>query len=215
MRRWLSFDRALQLAAVLVGAVAVTAALHVPLSHAHFQTGEFSHKDSACESTTNRADPVMDTFYGNVGQVNGTTVGNHIQHHTGWTDQSGGQQWYKTHTSPSVCAQNASTSQRASGCGSCDRIHIRFIKTYHSDATWGDTAIGTPHDEYYNTFCGHAVRAPYGFQNGRTSIYNNMVAAGGHPFAGSFNWGNTAQQKQCDGNWVGSLDGKVDYIFVQ
>jgi hypothetical protein len=205
-------------AAVLVGLAGTTAAIHAPISRAHFSTsGQYSHSDSACTSSTNRKDPVMDVFYNNATAAN---VGTHIQHHTGWTNQEGGTQWYKIHADPTVCAENASTSQRASGCGSCDRTHVRFKQTYHGDATWGTTSIATPHNEQWVVFngCGypggHAVYDPWGFQDGRTMIYNNMVPAGGHTFAGSSLWGNTQEMQQCNGDWVGSVDGKVDYIRI-
>ncbi len=98
-------------------------------------------------SSTNRKDPVMDVFYNN-GQS--SNVATHVEHHTGWTNTEGEQQWYKIHD-PTVCAQNGTTAQRASGCGGCDRVHIRFRQTYHSDATWGITALGTPHNEAWIT----------------------------------------------------------------
>lgn len=181
-------------------------------ARAHFSTsGKYSHSTDACTSSTNRVDPVMNVFYDEAYAPN--AVGNHIQHHTGWSNQSGSSQWYKTHANPTRCGKNASESQRASACGNCDRTHIRFKQTYHGDSTWGITALGTPHEEVWVS-CGHAVTYPYGFQNGRTRIYNNMVYSGGHRFAGSKNWGNTATMKQCNNYWVGSLDGKVDYIGI-
>lgn len=197
---------------VIAGFVLTLGVLNTPLSRAHFDsTGQYSHKTSACASSTNRADPVMDVFYNN---ATGANVGTHIQHHTGWQNQEGGSQWYKIHENPRVCGQNASSEQRASAGGNDDRIHVRFIKTYHGDATLGTTALATPHDEYVHFICGHAVRDPYGYQNARTAVYNNMVPAGGHTFLGSSNWGNTEEHEQCDGNWVGSIDGKVDFIRI-
>ncbi|MGH8546523.1 MAG: hypothetical protein ACREX3_23490 [Gammaproteobacteria bacterium] len=208
-------DFRLSASTVAAGLVISLVAINVPASQAHFDTsGKYSHSDSACTSSSNRVDPVMNVFYNNATDSN---VGTHIQHHTGWQNQSGSLQWYKIHANPTVCGRNASSAQRASACGSCDRVHIRFKRTYHGDATWGTTSLGTPHNEDWKTGGGcfpgkHAVYDPYGFQDGRTLIYNNLVAAGGHTFAGSANWGNTALMPQCDGNSVNSLDGKVDYI---
>ncbi len=208
-------DLTLCLLALPVGIAIAVAMFGAAQSRAHFSpTGQYSHSTDACTSSTNRKDPVMDVFYNN---ATGSNVATHVQHHTGWTNTEGKQQWYKIHADPTVCGQNSTTAQRASGCGSCDRVHIRFRQTYHSDATWGTTALGTPHNEAWKTSGGcfpgeHAVYDPWGFQDGRTMIYNNLVAAGGHTFAGGVIWGNTQEMPQCDGNMVGSVDGKVDYI---
>ena len=210
-------DLALCTLALILGMGVATVAVGVPLSQAHFSTtGQFSHETDACTSSTNRKDPVMDVFYNN-GQS--SNVATHVEHHTGWTNTEGSQQWYKIHADPTVCAQNGTTAQRASGCGTCGRVHIRFRQTYHSDATWGITALGTPHNEAWVVGplgCGtgkHAVYYPYGYQDGRTMIYNNLVAAGGHTFGGGVIWGNTQSPlPQCNGDVVRSLDGKVDYI---
>lgn len=198
------------LAAILVGFALGVAVVSTPASRAHFSTsGQFSHDTDACTSSTNRKDPVMNVFYSNATPSN---TGTHIQHHTGWTNQEGGPQNYKVHADPTVCQWNAETSQRASSCGSCARTHIRFKLTWHGDATWGTTSLGTPHNEDH-VFCGHAVYDPWGFQDGRTMIYNNVVATGGHGFAGAVYWGNTAEPKpQCNGWQPNSIDGKVDYI---
>lgn len=203
--------------AAVVGMAATTATLRIATASAHFAPGHYSHSTDACTQSTNRVDPVMDAFHED---ATATKMRTHVEHHTLWTNQQGSPQVYKTHSNPTVCAENSTLSQRASACGSCDRYHIRFRQTYHSDATWGITSIGTPHQEDWITGqgCGitggHAVVYPYGFQNGRTVIYNKMVAQGAHPFGGSATWGNTQSLKQCNDTWVSSLDGKVDFIMV-
>ncbi|MGH3031016.1 MAG: hypothetical protein ACRDNE_09685 [Gaiellaceae bacterium] len=85
-------------------------------------------------------------------------------------------------------------------------------KTYHRDTTWGYTTTGTPHHEDL-TYCGHAVDKggvnkggglQSGFDQGRSRIYNALYGKPGHHFAGSVNWGNTQEFKQCDNDWAGS-----------
>jgi hypothetical protein len=80
--------------------------------------------------------------------------------------------------------------------------------------------VGTPHNEAWiiGSGCGagkHAVYHPWGYMDGRTMMYNNLVAAGGHGFAGSVYWGNTPlPQTQCNGGEPRSFDGLVDYIHM-
>lgn len=199
----------------LVGAGIAVGGVNASGASAHLSTGgQYAHVTSSCAATeADRTDPVMDVFYNNATSSN---VASHVQHHTGWTNQTGSNQWWVTHTSPSFCLQNASSEQRAIGCGTCDRYHVRFKQTYHGDATWGITALATPHEEIWLPAQCHVVTSPYGYQNGRTIIYNSLVANGGHAFAGSSYWGNTQLQRQCDGaaSSVRNIDGRVDFVRI-
>jgi hypothetical protein len=205
------------LAASVAGMLGAMIALNDRGADAHFARGLYSRSTSDCTSSTNLLDPVMVVFYNN-GQA--PAIRTHVEHHLGWTNQEGRGQWYKIHEDPTVCGKNIEASQRASACGTCDRYHIRFKETYHSDATWGATSLATPHHEEWVRFngCGitggHAVFEPYGFQDGRTVVYNQFVPRGGHVHGGTAVWGNTAQMQQCDGAWVGSLDGYVEFIRI-
>ncbi len=179
---------------------ALGAGLLVPgLAQAHFQSGLYSHTGSACSS---RTDPVTVVFYY---KATALISNNHIRTHTGWGGGSGGGQYFASY---GVCG----ATTRHAESGSRTRFHIRMRKTYHEDGTWGITTIGTPHHEDL-TYCGHAVDKGgvdkgeglwSGFDQGRSRIYNALYGKSGHAFAGSVNWGNTQEFRQCDGDYAGS-----------
>ncbi|MGH2988740.1 MAG: hypothetical protein ACRDMY_13610 [Gaiellaceae bacterium] len=187
-----------------------------PVLYAHFQSGHYSHKKSDCAS---RTDPITIVFYG---FATADRVNNHVRHHTGWGGGTGGGQHFASH---GVCGGGT----RHAESGTFTRYHIRLRKTYHDDATWWTTTTGTPHHEDWSTewgcnygFGGHAVDKGgvsqegsnwSGFDMGRKHIFNALYQKSGHGFAGSVNWGNTREFKQCDGDKAGS-NGTVFWFHV-
>ena len=188
--------------------VAALAGLAFPgAAAAHFQTGEYSHKNADCNS---RIDPVTVVFYewGFPDRVR-----NHLGHHGGWQGGDGGGQHFASH---GICGDGQGHAE--SGCVFCTRYHIRMRKTYHAADPIGVTTTGTPHYEDWVPSCnggfgGHAVdkggvdrgeELQSGFDQGRWRIYSILFGEPGHAFGGSTFWGNTQEFKQCDGDWAGS-----------
>lgn len=195
----MSGRRPILLAAAFLAALLVPSALL-----AHFDSGLYSHRSSDCES---RSDPITIVFYkyGGADRAN-----NHVRFHTGWGGGTGGGQHFASHG-------NCSPGTRHAESGTLTRFHIRMRATYHGDATWGTTTTATPHHEDWVITCnygfgGHAVDKGgvsqetqwSGFDQGRKRIFEALYGKNGHTFAGSVNWGNTREFKQCDGDYAGS-----------
>jgi hypothetical protein len=202
---------------LVVGTLCLAVLAGAPALHAHFQSGLYSHKRSDCES---RTDPITIVFYG-YGIAD--RANNHVRHHTGWGGGTGGGQYFASH---GVCGAGTRHAEN----GTFTRYHIRMRSTTHSDIAWGQTATGTPHHEDWITgdpgchggFGGHAVdkggvsQGPLswsGFDMGRLRIFNALDGKPGHTFAGSVNWGNTQEFKQCDDDKAGS-NGIVYWIRI-
>jgi hypothetical protein len=180
---------------------------------AHVVVNGYSWKTSGCSG--DRVDPIGTMFY------NASSAGalNHIHHH-GWaTTTSSDAQWWKTHGN-AVCVANltGASGERASGCGECDRFHVRVRTTYDSDPTYGTTAFATPHKESWHNllpvgcFFEHAVDSPNGYIDAQVQLYANMVLAGGHSYVGGNHfWGNTGTVAQCTGQTPVN-NGYVSYI---
>jgi hypothetical protein len=171
---------------------------------AHFDsTSKYTHTASNC-SGASRVDPINIVFY-----TWGTwaRAENQVQTHAGWTNGSGSPQYFWDH---STCY--LMHTQRASGCGTCGRFHIR-IRGQHEDPTLGWTATGDAHHEDWVITCGHAVDANgpngSGFDQGRAQLSNAMWM-GGHSYYYTW-WGNTQNFQQCDGDYSGS-DGNTSFI---
>jgi hypothetical protein len=190
---------------LVVGTLCLAVLAGAPALEAHFSSGLYSHKRSDCES---RTDPITVVFYG---YADADRTNNHIKFHAGWGGGTGGGQHFASH---GVCGAGT----RHAESGTFTRYHIRMRKTYHGDATWATTTTGTPHHEDWVSTCnwglgGHAVDKGgvsqsgsnwSGFDMGRKRIFQALYGKTGHNFAGSVNWGNTREFKQCDGDKAGS-----------
>jgi hypothetical protein len=184
-------------------AVALTAGhwLLAEPATAHFSAGHYTYSGSCTEA--NRVDPVTVVLYGS---ATGARVLNHVQHHGGWTHQSGSPQNFLTH---GQCY--AMSGQRANDDGLSSRWHVRVRTTYHGDDTWGTTAMGSPHRDEL-VWCIHAV-PPNGFNAGRTQIVNMLSPSPHHTYSHNAYWGNTQSMKQCTGSTAAS-NGYVAWISM-
>lgn len=192
--------------AVITAALALGLVAPVGLAtpaQAHFSAGTYTYRNGGPCTAGNRVDPVTVVFYSS---ATGARSLNHVQFHGGWTHTSGTAQYFLSHG-----ACQPMNGQRADGGTFSSRYHIRARTTYHSDPTWGITAMGSPH--YDNlTWCGHAV-PPNGFNNGRAEIVRIMDPSPHHTLAGYVNWGNTQSMRQCNGDMAAS-NGLVAWLSV-
>jgi hypothetical protein len=177
---------------------------------AHFQTYEYTLKDCPA-SYDDQVDPVNIVFWDKAD--NGTTKKN-IQYHPIWYVGGGSTQYFSSH---GVCGEMY--DQEATNCAFCTRFHIRYKKTYESDAQLGVTSRGDAHHEDWVVTChyglgGHAVDKNgdngSGFDQGRKKMRLGFDGEPGHPWASHW-WGNTRNFKQCDGDYAGS-DGYTVFI---
>ncbi len=184
------------------GAVALVAATS---AYAHFETGRFTH--SRCAGTAeSRVDPINVVFWD---WATWDRAADQLAAHAGWTNASGSEQFFFDHGS---C--HAMSGQRASGGASSTRFHIR-VHPVHWDSQLGWTAVGDAHHEDLVFPCGHAVDANgpagSGFDQGRRELRARMEQ-GGHGWRSEW-WGNTANFRQCDGDYAGS-DGYTVFVRV-
>lgn len=142
--------RRLAAASVLL---ASTALLALSPASAHFDSGSrYTYTSSSCGSGS-RVDPINVVFYtwGTWGRAE-----SQVQSHAGWSNTSGSMQYFADHGS---CYERH--TQRASGCGTCSRYHVR-IRGQHSDPTLGWPAAASAQHEDWVPSCnygigGHAV----------------------------------------------------------
>lgn len=195
--------------ALTVWAAAAALLVFLP-ADAHFQTGEYTHKDSTCAGTwENRVDPINFVFYSN---AYGGRVKNNIEYHAGWYDTSGSGQYFYSHGSCYFMK-----FERASGCGWCSRYHIRVKGIPDYDSYWGWTAVGDAHHEDA-VYCGHAVDKNgsngSGFDQGRRQLRQRFTDySDPHLWWDVVDWVNTHDFKQCDGDYAGS-DGRVVRMWL-
>lgn len=142
--------RRLAAASVLL---ASTALLALSPASAHFDSGSrYTYTSSSCGSGS-RVDPINVVFYtwGTWGRAE-----SQVQSHAGWSNTSGSMQYFADHGS---CYERH--TQRASGCGTCSRYHVR-IRGQHPDPTLGWPAAASAQHEDWVPSCnygigGHAV----------------------------------------------------------
>ncbi len=178
-----------------------TAAL-AGVGHSH----SYTHNSSACSG---HVDPINVIFV-EVGFA--SYVDSHAAHHNGYTNNTGGNQWFKIHS-------DCTTQDEQAATGYFTRFHMRINNGWDYDSTWHWWSAADAHHED-TVWCGglgHAVddnfdEPPGGFVMGRFDIYWNWVNQG-HPFRGSQYWGNTLMFGQCNGT-VAWSDGWVDFIEV-
>lgn len=169
------------------------------------ESGNYSKK-TGCPSGGKSIDPVGVVFHGSKGHAAGAAAA--TQHHAGWTVTGGGSQGLNVHQGSGNYACRGTDHQRASGTFS--RFHVRL---WFVDATKGKSvqkSVGTPHHEDWvlnPPWCGHAVDSNgptgSGFDWGRRELARKLFD-GGHTAQQNQYWGNTANFKQCDGDYAGS-----------
>lgn len=110
-------------------------------------------------------------------------------------------------------------TQRASGCGTCSRFHVRLNQTGDSDTIVGITTTAPTHHEDFVIPCGHAVDKTVpppqgegsGFDQGRAQITWILHTTHGNPEWEY--WGNTQSFEQCDGDEAAS-DGWTAWMLI-
>ena len=177
--------------------------------HSH----NYTHSSSSCSG---HKDPINVVFVEN---GFASWVDNHAGHHGGWTNNSGGDQWFKAH--------NCDKQDEQAASGTLGRFHMRItngrVGPYLDyDSTWHYWSTADAHHED-SVWCGfnpfaHAVddnvnEPPGGFNMGREDVWLNWSWNGPHILWQSAYWGNTMRFNQCNGNEAWS-DGYVNYIEV-
>lgn len=197
--------RRLSVSAIFVALSLAALALTASAS-AHFDSGQYSHNSSGCNSPVN---PVSMVFY-NQGTADNAIY--HVYHHSGWDGTVIEQGQYFASIYHLVCRfQNGAS---ADGYVFETRHHVRFRQSYDADGTFGITTVGTPHFEK-KVGCGHAVyptsNGVSGFDTARRDLGDSM-GAGGHNtwYVG---WGNTQNFTQCNG-WIAASNGNVRYVEI-
>jgi hypothetical protein len=183
-------------------------------AHIDFEghTRYYSYTNSSCN---NAIDPVSVVFYYAATIQN---VDTHARHHGGWTTTGGGTQYFYDH----FCG--AMDHDNASGCGQCNRHHMREWWNYDSPPPGlSYYTLATPHKEDFVWTCfppSHAVESSGagGFVAAKWDIaanWHNWNNGGGtHWFGGtSYYAGNTWMFWQCDGEWAGN-DGWIDFVEI-
>lgn len=183
-----------------LGAVVMTLAGVVAApALANFSTSVYTYK----KDCSTAQDPVNYVFYGPTAWWSNAAA--HVQHHTDWTNTSGGTQTNFAHGN---CYYMG--TQRASGTYS--RYHVRLFWAHDNGSGTYYTAAD-PHHEDFVWYCGHAVDSNgsngSGFDQGRRRL--NYLMSFGHYTTSNY-WGNTRNFKQCDGDWAGS-NGYVNWAW--
>jgi hypothetical protein len=65
-----------------------------------------------------------------------------VERETGWGGDASADQYARSH---GFCTPMDGESY--SGCGACNRLHVRYNQTHHRDAVGRLETVGTPHDE--------------------------------------------------------------------
>ena len=175
------------------------------------ESGFYSFGSAGCPSD-DHVDPVGAVFEGT--QASALNSANQVAEHAGWGDDPsiGGSQWLWVNTGEAKYGCRDFNYDRASaGDGPFSRFHVRLWYVPASNQEKRRT-VGTPHHEDWVTFPGcpfpgnHAVdkNGPEGsgFDQGRHELKKQFLAAGHSVTAEE--WGNSANFKQCDGDYAGS-----------
>lgn len=164
-------------------------------ARADFSSGSFSYNSGSCSS---HVDPISVVFYGYTAFYSQARAD--FQARSGWGGNDDGAGQYGI--SHGYCTPM--DGQSYSGCGSCDRYHMRYNQTHHVDTKGRYETVATPHYEV-ETGCGHATRT---FTGARTQVINIMSPA--YSYSWQY-WGNYEARPQCDGTSVAN-DGWVAWI---
>jgi hypothetical protein len=164
---------------------------------ASFQSNQFSYGNSNC---TDHVDPITIVFYGYTAFYRQSR--NIVQIFTGWSGKDGTSQYASSH---GVCTHMDGESY--SGCGICNRYHIRYNQTHTLDSLGRYETVGTPHEDRVSWHCGIVPKHVARNYNGVRNLIHNKIAQHGYKYYWQY-WGNTEPQKQCDGSKVSS-DGWV------
>jgi len=167
----------------------------------------YSWSEEICTAAdAEQVDPVGVVFQGS--HANGLGAAKAVQSHAGWAVATGDKQGlFVNMFGGGNYGCRSTTYQRASG--SLGRFHIRLWFIPASKEKPKLKTVGTPHHEDVVAFppCGHAVDSNgptgSGFDWGRREVSERMFE-GGHVAQINQYWGNTANFKQCDGDWAGS-----------
>lgn len=197
--------------ATALASASVTALALPAVTGAHFVRARYAFKGDAC-TKSQRSDPVTMVVYGK--RATWRRTDSAIVDATGWTWQTGGDQWLKSHHR---CYHF--DSQRAEHV-TLSRFHVRLWHMPGRDRKGRRDVYLTPHHEDFvvGNGCGfpgnHAVdqNGPQGsgFDQGRLRLSEALVDAG-YVFTDVQYWGNTRTFKQCDGGRAGS-NGSVYWI---
>lgn len=168
------------------------------IASAHYNTGRYIYADGGAT----QKDPMNVTFYNNATWGNSVT---HVEHHLGWTNATGSDMWFWDHD-----AFRKQHTHRASGCGICNRNHMRFRQGEDADATWGTYTAAAVHYERLR-WCGHVATD---FDGPRNNVVNAFKGQPGHGDELWANNNNTDPSPQCDGTQPRSLDGKTAWLRI-
>ncbi len=185
-------------------------------SHQISSTGHYSHSNGSC---TSKVDPVTIVFTGSASTGN---VNQNLIQHTAL--DHGASPFPQNFSTSGQCLQQT-VDKSSCALLACTRDHIRGRQAAVTNPTYGTTTQATPHHEDWVTaaigcFPGnHAVDkgglqtgGTSGFDRGRTLVFNGFNGQSGHTIT-TFNWGNTMEFAQCDGDMAGS-NGLVYYITI-
>lgn len=176
-------------------------------------SGFYSFGSSGCPSD-DHSDPVGALFEGT--QASAKNAANQVAEHAGWTYDTkiSSNQWLWVLTGEEKYGCRETNYERASAPDwqLADRYHVRLWYVPASNQENRRT-VGTPHHEDWvewpncDKFPGdHAIdsNGPQGsgFDQGRHALKSAFLAAG-HAVTPEY-WGNTANFKQCDGDYAGS-----------
>lgn len=171
------------------------------------ESGFYDFSSSGCNSN-DHTDPVGVLFQGT--QAYAENVANQIAYHAGWTNGSASDHWLFVHLGNNQYDCRKNNYQRADhpDIPPSGRYHVRLWWIPASGGSQKKT-VGTPHHEDFVWTCvppNHAVDANgsngSGFDQGRHALKNAFIS-GGHGVNSEY-WGNTANFKQCDGDYAGS-----------
>lgn len=194
--KWLALSTIPALLLAMTSSVAVGAEM----------TSEYSYGGA---SDNDRKDPVGLVFIGPKADAQSVRVS--LSGVMGWgSGETSTNQWFKDLTTNSWRKMQA---ENASGCGGCNRTHVRLGTTSGKKNVNGrllDYTVGTPHDDVVRIDCpGHVARRFNGARDKVASAY----AARGRRVTQVW-WDNRAKMKQCDGSYEGSDDGWVKYVWT-
>lgn len=185
-------------------------------------SGFYSFGDAGCAQES-RSDPVGVLFEGT--QASALNAANQVDEHAGWSHDTeiSSNQWLWVLVGEEKYNCRETNYERASepDWKTANRFHVRLWYVPASDKEKRRT-VGTPHHEDWVEWpaCGpfpgnHAVDSNgsegSGFDQGRHELKAEFLAA--EHSVTSYNWGNTKNFQQCDGDYAGS-DGYVITISL-
>jgi len=170
------------------------------------ESGFYSFGSSGCPKT-DHIDPVGVVFQGT--HASAKISSEQVALHAGWDEQTSTSTqwlWVLTGNEKYGCRETNYQPVSDGDIPPSSRYHVRLWYVPQEDGTTRRT-VGTPHHEDWVWTCpGHAVDANgsngSGFDQGRHALKNAFVD-GGHSVQSEY-WGNTANFKQCDGDYAGS-----------